>query len=183
MSMVGVILYGPPAAGKDTVTDALCGLERPYVRYEPLKAGRGRTSGYRMTTVDELERMEQAGELVWVGERYGARYAVDRAGLRDAFARGIAVVHAGRVSAVTAIRGAGGWWLTVELWCARDVAADRLRQRGTADLKERLAVWDSTERAPDADLMIDTGHASPLVAAALIDTALGAAGHLEHFVL
>lgn len=49
--MPAVMLYGPPAAGKDTVTEALIRLDRSYRLYQRLKVGAGRTDGYRMTTL------------------------------------------------------------------------------------------------------------------------------------
>lgn len=47
--MPAVILYGPPAAGKNTVTKALNELNDDYRMYERLKVGPGRTSGYRIS--------------------------------------------------------------------------------------------------------------------------------------
>jgi hypothetical protein len=49
--MPAVILYGPPAAGKGTVTKALTRLDNSYWLYQSLKVGPGRTAGYRMAAL------------------------------------------------------------------------------------------------------------------------------------
>lgn len=43
MNAAGVILYGPPGAGKDTVTAELVQQDPSYALFERLKAGPGRT--------------------------------------------------------------------------------------------------------------------------------------------
>jgi hypothetical protein len=54
--MHAVILYGLPAAGKDTVTKALTGLDAHYVLFQQMKAGPGRRDGYTMTTAAALDQ-------------------------------------------------------------------------------------------------------------------------------
>jgi guanylate kinase len=50
----GILLYGPPASGKDTITVELCELNQTYGAFERLKIGSGRTRGYRMGSADQL---------------------------------------------------------------------------------------------------------------------------------
>ncbi|MGH3686136.1 MAG: hypothetical protein ACRDRU_06545 [Pseudonocardiaceae bacterium] len=78
-----VILYGPPAAGKDTVTNALTWLDSSYQLYQRLKVGAGRTAGYRRTTLSHVDALRSAGCVIWETRRYGALYVIDRASLAD----------------------------------------------------------------------------------------------------
>ena len=105
--MPGVILYGPPAAGKDTVTKALTRLDNSYRLYRRLKVGPGLCSpGYRMTTLSHITTLRNAGSVVWETRRYHALYIVDRALLTDMLTVCIPVVHVGQVGAVTAVTAA-----------------------------------------------------------------------------
>ncbi|TDC82501.1 kinase [Micromonospora sp. KC606] len=172
--MRGVILYGPPASGKDTVTAALHKLNDKYQQFRRLKAGPGRTVGYRMSTVAELAALRASGDVVWENRRYGAVYVIDQPGLRAQLQERIPVVHVGQVNAVDAVLKAfsGARWTVVALACPRDVAVRRIVERQTGDVEERLRAWDETEAVADADLTIDTSKSSPDVAARLIDQAV-----------
>ncbi len=57
----GVILYGPPSAGKDTVSAELSHLNPAFTLFQRLKAGPGRTTGYRLTTADHINDLALAG--------------------------------------------------------------------------------------------------------------------------
>jgi hypothetical protein len=104
--MPAVILYGPPAAGKDTVTKALTRLYNSYRLYRRLKGGPGRTTGYRMTTLSHINTLRSAGSVVWETRRYHALYVVDRAPLTDMLTVCIPVLPVGQVGAVIAVTAA-----------------------------------------------------------------------------
>lgn len=168
-----VILYGPPASGKDTVTDALSKLNPRYSRYRRLKVGGGRTSGYRMVSSDDLSALPTS-DVIWRNDRYSATYVIDRPELEVMFGSGLTpVVHLGQVEAIAAVRASfpDTAWTTVELWCPRDVASERIKARGTGDDLERLAAWDKTIRlaAGHADLRVDTSKYCPTESARLIN--------------
>ncbi|MGC5017447.1 kinase [Micromonospora sp. DT47] len=171
--MRGVILYGPPASGKDTVTAALHRLDNRYQQFRRLKAGPGRTSGYRMTTDGELASLRASGGVVWENRRYGSVYVVDGPGLRQQLHEAIPVVHLGQADAIDAIRRAfpDVEWTVVALTCPRAVAERRIVERQTGDAAERLTAWDETEPFAGADLAIDTSRTLPGAAAELIDRA------------
>jgi guanylate kinase len=99
----GIVLYGPPAAGKDTVTRALRALDPRYQLFSRLKAGPGRTTGYRMTTTAAIDALHAQGEVIWESQRYGATYVIDRSGLRACLADHVSVLHVGQVDAVRAV--------------------------------------------------------------------------------
>jgi guanylate kinase len=102
--------------------------------------------------------------------RYGATYAIDTPGLREALGDGIPVLHFGQVEAVPAIKDVTpeARWLVVALWCARDVAHARLLARDPSDVITRLRVWDETSRLTTSDQEIDTGRTGPMEAATRI---------------
>ncbi|NKY89908.1 kinase [Nocardia veterana] len=168
--MSGVILYGAPAAGKDTVTDALTRVDARFCLFERLKSGRGRTAGYRMTSDDALDQLAASGEVIWENTRYGARYVIDRPSLQAVIDSGrIPVVHAGQPEVISAVRAAmPGIWIVVQLSTSRAVAQARIIERSTGDTTARLAAWDATPWLSDADLDVDTGDVPPETAARLI---------------
>jgi guanylate kinase len=175
----GVILYGPPAAGKDTVTVALAEVSPKFRQFERLKVGSGKSRGYRMGSSAQLAALEQAGDVVYANARYGNTYVVDRPGLDDAFATGVPVVHLGQVAGIQAV--ASGYradWVSVLLWCSRETTGKRSQGRGDADTAARLEAWDATRADLDLysaitwDLTISTEDHSPEAAALLIDQLL-----------
>lgn len=176
--MRGVILYGPPAAGKDTVTAALTALDPSYRHFHRLKVGGGRSAGYRMTHERHVAELRERGDVVWENRRYGALYVIDRPGLHAALANGVPVVHVGQVDAVAAIecQTPAANWTTVYLWCPRPIAQKRLIYRGDRDVRERLRIWDVTPPLTGrAALGINTDISGPEESAELIH-ALAARG-------
>jgi guanylate kinase len=166
-----VILYGAPATGKDTVTTALVQLDSRFQLFERMKAGPGRTTGYRMTTPDTLNSLCRAGEIVWLNERYNARYAIDRPGLQALIQAGkVPVVHAGQPEVIPAVTGSMSdvEWTVVELRCSRETAHARIVARDTGDTPARLAAWDSTPKLTSASAVIDTDLTTSSEAAQLI---------------
>ncbi|MFE3413108.1 guanylate kinase [Streptomyces mirabilis] len=175
----GVLLYGPPAAGKDTVTRALSQLNCQYRQFARLKVGSGKSVGYRMGTVDQLLELEAVGDVIYANSRYGNTYAIDRPGLDKAFAAGVPVVHLGQVNGVRAlVDGYTADWAPVLLWCPKGVTAQRSEGRGDSDTAARLAAWDATLDDLDAhpemvwELTVDTAAMSPEESARLIDQLL-----------
>ena len=177
--MQGVILYGPPAAGKDTVTHALVELDARYGQFARLKVGSGKSSGYRMGTAEQLLELEAAGDVIYANRRYGNTYVIDRPGLDDAFAAGVPVVHIGQVDGIRALAdGYAADWTVVLLWCPQEVTALRSEDRGDSDTAARLAAWAATREDLDAhpetvwNLIVDTTVTSPQESARLINQLL-----------
>ncbi len=175
----GIVLYGAPASGKDTVTHALTALDPRYVHFQRLKAGEGRTEGYRVCNNEQIEDLRDRGLIVYENERYDSRYAIDRPALDALLARDlIPVVHLGQLAGVHALMRHPALWLPVMLHCRRATAAQRARQRGSDDVDARLQAWDDTARdlahaqPDDFALRIDTDRISPASAAQTIDAQL-----------
>jgi guanylate kinase len=168
--MQGIILYGPPASGKDTITLALSALDSRYVLFPRFKVGGGRTAGYRIATPEAVNELRADGAIVWENHRYGATYVIDRPSLAEHLRTHIPVVHLGQRAAVEAIREAtpGAHWFSIWLWCPRDIAKQRITARSTGDSDERMRVWDETYPLVNCDLRIDTAKVAPVAAAAAI---------------
>ena len=169
--MKGVMLYGAPATGKDTVTRALVDrFPDVFVHFWRLKAGPGRTAGYRMVSLEHVEALPESAVL-WTNHRYGATYVVDREGLSQIWSDcRIPIVHLGQPEAVDAIVGRTpeATWLVVELYSSLTVLKDRIRVRATGDDDQRITAALNTPRLPRADVSINTGSTQPDEAAQLI---------------
>lgn len=177
MSDQGVILYGPPTSGKDTITGELADQDARFVLLPKLKAGTGRSAGYRTTAADELDVLRTAGRLAVETRRYGNVYAVDRHDI-DAMTRAgrVPVVHMGNIADLQRLRSAVPLeWTCVLLWVPREVCAKRSQGRGDVDRPKRLRAWDETQADLTAhadaaifDLVIHTDDTEPAKAARLI---------------
>lgn len=145
MTPSGVILYGPPGSGKDTITAELSALRSEFTLFQRLKAGPGRSAGYRMTSIDHIEELSQAGELLYRNARYDAEYAIDRRGVTDLVQDDrIPVLHMGQVAGAGAVADFPLHWIRVLLWCPLDVTESRSIGRGDKDVEARVKVWHET---------------------------------------
>ncbi|MEW2379279.1 kinase [Micromonospora sp. NPDC047812] len=170
----GVVLYGPPAVGKDTITRYLGVLDQRYVLFPCLEAGPGLTNGPRRATPTEIEELRRRGEIVWESRRHGAAHVIDRPGLAARLAEHVPVVHLRHVEGIDAVTGAfpDARWLVAFLWCPREIAEARVGQRGTGDTEG----WDEVPIIGHADLTINTLLTDPEDAARQIDSRVTAMG-------
>ncbi|MFJ7280300.1 HAD-IA family hydrolase [Kitasatospora sp. NPDC098663] len=175
-----MILYGPPASGKDTVTRALSSLDPAFALFSRVKVGPGRSAGYRMGTPELLAQLRTTpGAVVYENARYDSTYVTDRPGLDSAFESGVPVMHLGQIDGVRAVLdGYPADWLTVLLWCPKEATASRSADRGDADTPARVAAWNATKEDLEAnpsfrfDLVVRTDATPPEQAAEQIRQAL-----------
>ncbi|MBB5913118.1 hypothetical protein BJY24_001985 [Nocardia transvalensis] len=131
-----------------------------------------------MASAIEFEQLAAAGQIIYSNTRYDSTYIIDQPELSRIIAAGeIPVLHVGQPEAIDALLATAPTirWVVVELWCPREVAAERAAARGTNDTAERLAVWDATPRLAVADAQIDTSTVDPAAAARKIMEAVAAA--------
>jgi guanylate kinase len=174
-----LVLYGPPASGKDTITAELSAAWPQYVPFRRLKSGKGNTTGYRMTTPEDIDALTARGDVLYRNDRYRSTYAVDRAELDALCAAGnVPVVHLGQIDGVQAVTAYPAAWTRVLLWCPRQTTRDRVIARGNTDVEERLGVWDETyvdvAHNPDAEFhrVIHTDVTPAHIAAGIIHQAV-----------
>jgi guanylate kinase len=166
----GVILYGPPASGKSSIT-RLLEESGQFSLLQRLKVGGGRSDEYRMITTEHLALLRKAGQVVWENTRYGATYVVDREGLEGALTgTTVPVLHLGQIDGVEAVTVAcrPEAWLVVELWADLLETESRLVRRGGVDVQERLRAWAETPPLTAPDLRLDTSRKSPQAVALAI---------------
>jgi guanylate kinase len=146
VSPQGIVIYGPPASGKDTITAALTCLDSRFTLLPKLKVGTGRADGYEFVSAEQLDKLRQAGRLVAETHRYGNVYAIDRQTIEDRHAAGyVPVVHMGNLDDLRRLIGrTPDSWLRVLLWVPREVTEQRSRSRGDLDTGKRLTAWDET---------------------------------------
>ncbi|WP_392966895.1 guanylate kinase [Streptomyces sp. LN245] len=186
MTSFGVILYGPPGAGKDTITSELTRIRRHFALYQRLKAGPGRTTGYRLTTTDHIEDLSRVGDLLYRNTRYDAEYAIDRRGITALVNDGrIPVLHMGQVVGVGAVTAFPLHWIRVLLWCPLDVTESRSAGRKDKDVDARVKVWHETREdvlAHETEpwtLALPTDQLSPTESANAIIDAVAASASAE----
>lgn len=184
MRYQGVILYGPPASGKDTVTRALTRMNHVFSHFLRLKVGGGRTAGYELISAAEASMLQRRGDILYENTRYGNRYLVDRPRLVGMFENGLVpVVHLGQVAGVRAVSSYPANWLSVLLWCPRETTEQRVSARGSTDVDARLTAWDETWRGIEQngidgfDLHIDTDRQCPDDAAHLVLSSMRLTAH------
>jgi guanylate kinase len=153
MEREGVLLYGPPASGKDTITRALTEQSGGRLRlFEKLKIGLGNHVGYRRGDRDSVDDLRRGGLVLYENEGYGNLYVIDRDALESAFNVSVPVLHLGQLRGVQAVKRFPARWLSVHLHCSRETCEQRLKLRRATDIRNRLRTWDKT-----AEELADTG--------------------------
>ncbi|MFF6940774.1 guanylate kinase [Streptomyces lavendulae] len=161
------------------MTAALSRLRPEYELFQRLKAGPGRTTGYRLTTAEHIEQLARDGALLYRNSRYDAEYAIDTFGVSALVDSGrIPVLHMGQVTGARAVGAFPIRWVKVLLWCPRAVTEERCQGRGDKDVETRLKVWDETrqdllDHANEPwSLVIETQNLDPSETARAIDQAV-----------
>lgn len=116
----GIILYGPPASGKDTVTAQLRASSSAYAHFDKLKVDGERTGHYRPATDKHLTNLRKRGLIIHEVTRYAATYAIDITHLDELFTSGhIPIVHLGQLTGIHTLQQYRHHWLSILLWCPK----------------------------------------------------------------
>lgn len=162
----GLVLFGPPASGKDTVTQVLSRVHPRFRLFEKLKLGTGRSAGYRMATEEDLRAIQSSGGLLSEVKRYGNSYFIDQKELDRLEHEGfIPVVHTADLAEASLISRRRGW-VSCCLWVSRREARCRLMERGDVQVEERLALRSQmlrmlTSTMPRFDALLITDQLRP----------------------
>ncbi|RBQ21366.1 guanylate kinase [Spongiactinospora rosea] len=170
MKATGIILCGPPASGKSTITRALHDLDPRFVPVRNLVVGPHPADDHDQVTDEQVERLRRAGRIISDIRREGGRYAIDRHPIEHMTQAGLVpVIHVcGRpdVRRLSAL----GEWVRVLLWAPREVCHERLRRRdgcgtggpvGTSAGPDVLDALQATADDPLFHLRIATDETSP----------------------
>lgn len=145
MNFKGVMLYGPPASGKNTITSALTCLDDRFTLFERLRAALAPKAGYRNISAAEADALAAQGQIIYENLRYGNRYIVDRGEIERLTSAGLfPVLHLGQIDGIRAVMIGSGQWLAVRIHCARDTTLKRSHERGDTNTPDRAAAWDET---------------------------------------
>lgn len=162
----GVVLFGPPAVGKDTITSQITRLDSRFAHFRKIKVGGGRTSGYRILSSGEIADLMTSKQILSRVERYGNQYFVDLPELARIRRVGrIPVVHTTDIRELESLTADGSWhaWC---LWAPLRTVRSRLSSRRDSDRERRLDLFSATLRAlgrsrPQFDRVVDTSAATP----------------------
>lgn len=136
----GIVLFGPPASGKDVVTAAMHALDRRICHFRKLKVGTGRSQGYRIVSPSQVDDLLRRGLVVSRVRRYGNEYVVDQTELESLQGSGcIPVIHTADLDELERLSQQAGW-RSFCLWASLRVTRQRLSERGDRDTAARLDV-------------------------------------------
>ncbi len=170
-----ILLSGPPASGKDSLTEALHGIDPKFVHFRKHRAGSGGQPGaaYIDISVSQFERMAQQNRFAQWHDRYGRYYGVAVEELdRTLSTAKIPIIHVGKYQNLLALRQHPLLRpaLSILLLCSRAAAGVRLENRHAGQLGEveaRLAAFDQEQQTLrderdrrgllDFDLVTDSG--------------------------
>ncbi|MDF5758980.1 AAA family ATPase [Spongiactinospora sp. TRM90649] len=129
MRITGIILCGPPASGKSTVTGALHELDPRFVLARSLVVGDDHADDHDQVTHEQVERLRAAGRIIADTRRDGNRYVIDRHPIEHIAQAGLVpVVHVGSSRDVEGL-SVMGEWVRVLLVTPPEIRRERLRRR------------------------------------------------------
>ncbi|WP_232660556.1 hypothetical protein [Pseudonocardia sp. TRM90224] len=143
----GILLAGPPASGKRTVTFALTSLRRSYAPFPALTVGSDTRVAAERTTQRHLDELKAWAQVFHEFTSDGARYVYDRERLNRIREQGrIPVACVDDIDVLRAFEREADDWLQVLLWCPREEAERRLAATGVAPDRAAVRRWDRSEK-------------------------------------
>jgi guanylate kinase len=147
-----ILLSGPPASGKDSVTNLLNERNTLFVNFLKhcgcdLSAEKRGMESYVNISVEEFKRMISNGDFIQYHKRYGRFYGVSKKLLNDYLNKGLVpVIHTGRIeNLITLESKILNKVYKILIWAKRDDIQQRLDKRQNGDIIEinkRLEAYD-----------------------------------------
>lgn len=140
-----VLLFcGPPASGKDTVTNILAKINSQFLHFCKHRGIDGHipdnhtSTRYIDITKSEFETMIAQDEFIQYHQRYDRYYGISKKLLKDCVNSGqIPVIHVGRISNLFELEKRISYHiLKVLLWCPLTILETRLKNRHSNDPEE-----------------------------------------------
>jgi len=141
-----LLLSGPPASGKDTVSHELINRNNRFVLFKKHRAGGETNSGYIDISTAQFKEMEAQNKFIQSHLRYGRLYGVSRDGIEKTLAYGkIPIIHTGRIENLVKLKDVFGQkCIAIHLWEHRDILAERIRKRhnNAEEISARITALD-----------------------------------------
>ena len=147
-----ILLCGPPASGKDTITTLLARKNNIFRHFRkhrvpPRENGKNNPPSYIRVSIDEYLTMIRDNEFVQFHQRYGRFYGVSRKTLEKHLRDGqIPIIHTGKVYDLMELDASfGNNSAKILLWESKENIRERLKLRHPGDPREiqrRLQSYD-----------------------------------------
>jgi guanylate kinase len=122
----GILIAGPPASGKRTLTFALTSMRRSYAPFRALSAALHPTIAAERSTERHLDELKAWAQVFHEFTEDGMRYVFDHGRLNKLREHGrIPVATVCDTAGMLAFEREADDWLPILLWCPREVAEQR----------------------------------------------------------
>lgn len=139
-----ILLCGPPASGKDKLTEALIILDNKFWHFQKHRGIEGEipnnqaSKQYINVSKDEFIKMIEQNQFIQYHERYNRYYGISQVLLNDKVNNGfIPIIHTGRIENLKELdRKVNGNTIKVLIWVPIEVLKQRLMKRHNHDSEE-----------------------------------------------
>lgn len=141
-----ILISGPPASGKDTLTRALGCIDPAYRMANKHKDSRAGSTHHIIVTPAAFDAMLEQGAFLQWHERYGRRYGLACRTVEDILAEGgFPIIHTGRLANLRMLQSVMPDAVSVLLQAPLNVLTGRLSQRHAGNAVEIAARLDAAE--------------------------------------
>ncbi len=97
-----ILLCGPPASGKDSITEAVCNIDKSFCHFKKHRAINKNANmdrnNYINISKDEFEKMIKNGDFIQYHKRYDRYYGISKQALADGISKNLnIIIHTGRI--------------------------------------------------------------------------------------